>query len=1322
MENMMENLTESFTLKSDELRQEILKKIEDLSNRNIKLWTEDGKLKFRAATGLMTLEDKEYLKTNKEAVIACLLDDHVEIESDDYNQFEPFPLTEIQQAYVLGRNPAFPYGGTACHIYLEFEYDSLDAERVEKIWNKLIKRHPMLRATMSADGYQQVMEKAPDFHVIHQIYNDINLAALGRDELKAKYDHKIYDTNEWPLFTVAVTNAPNNAVLHISIEFITADWTSIWTILSEFETLYFDTNAVLPDLNVRFRDYVVAERKMRRGSSFNKDREYWLKRLDALPSAPELPLLDNFSNDNVRFERNQFMIGKHEWDRFCDYSRATGITPAAAVMAVYAATLARWSRNKDFCINLSILNRLNLHPEIGSIVGDFTNSSLLEVNSDRMQDFASFALSLNRRLFDDLDHRSFTGVNVLRELQHRGNVTTLMPYVFTGAIGLIDIEKSDLHGKMNNRGISQTAQVFMDCQAMDSKDGLNINLDCRCGIFPKGLPEDIAQSMKEQILKLSNSQKEWNSKLFDIKLPDWQRRIIEKSNDTAYPEKKHLLHSQVLKNIIDRPERLVIAEENQEWNGKELYLASQKITSNLLKHGVKKGDRIAVLLPKSRWQTAACLGILSLGAIYVPIDTEQGRNRIGSIIDEAGALIAISDKDNKNELSDDVKTILIENIDSNTGENTDDIQEDLPDLLALSDEITIEDTAYIIFTSGSTGEPKGVEMTHGAAVNTIEAVNRLFGVTENDRVLQISQLNFDLSVYDIFGVIGAGGSIVIPNEKDYKNPAKWVELINRYNVTLWNSVPALLQLLLIYKQYNNDVEINMLKKVFLSGDWIPTSMPSEIKTIFPEALVVSMGGATEGGIWSNYHICLDKEDDSFKKSIPYGKPLPNQGFRILDVFDNESPIWSTGELCISGESLASSYYGRPDLTEKSFIVWNGQRLYRTGDMGCWHSNGEMEFLGRMDNQVKIRGHRIELGEIEEVIKKQLGFSECVAVVYGDDNEKNIAVFIIKNQQDNIEIEADPDVDKIKNSIGEWLPAYMIPSVYLFDSKMPLTANGKVDRKEIKKLAEKFIIENSEKHGEDKEVSEFEKNILEIIRNSFGFDCLGLDQNFYEAGANSLMLARAAGNLNKEIDCKATFDSWLVQLLNSPTAREAAIFAETEKNKFTDSCEDNSNEANCNNLIIEKVDDNGKICVVFESGIDTETMTELNNLEGIGIIKIGKDVSPDEIELSIRKIISDETQLSFLAGDSDMNMCIKLASDFMTQGIVPNSVNIVETDNDSEMESGLLYVGDINYGLVYSKLDESDEIRDILSDCCVGEINIYDCGNHNKKSDFLRCVL
>ncbi|MBF1142442.1 MAG: hypothetical protein HXL78_06920, partial [[Eubacterium] sulci] len=201
MENMMENLTESFTLKSDELRQEILKKIEDLSNRNIKLWTEDGKLKFRAATGLMTLEDKEYLKINKEAVIACLLDDHVEIESDDTNQFEPFPLTEIQQAYVLGRNPAFPYGGTACHIYLEFEYDSLDAERVEKIWNKLIKRHPMLRATMSADGYQQVMEVAPDFHVIHQIYNDINSAAVGRDELKAKYDHKIYDTNEWPLFT-----------------------------------------------------------------------------------------------------------------------------------------------------------------------------------------------------------------------------------------------------------------------------------------------------------------------------------------------------------------------------------------------------------------------------------------------------------------------------------------------------------------------------------------------------------------------------------------------------------------------------------------------------------------------------------------------------------------------------------------------------------------------------------------------------------------------------------------------------------------------------------------------------------------------------------------------------------------------------------------------------------------------------------------------------------------------------------------------------------------------------------------------------------------
>lgn len=1307
----------SATGPSDRLRQEVIKKLEKFSNRNIKIWTENGKLKFRAATGLMTDEDKRYLKVNKQAVIACLLDDRVNLESDETGQFDPFPLTEIQQAYVLGRNPAFPYGGTACHIYLEFEYDQLDPNRVEEVWNHLISRHPMLRARMSADGYQQVMEKAPNFQVICRDYKDGEAAARGRDAIKAEYDHKIYDTNQWPLFTVAVTRSPENAVLHLSIEFVTADWTSIWTVLSEFESLYFDPAEALPDLHVRFRDYVLAARKLRGGSRFYRDREYWMKRIDRLPGAPEFPVLLGIDNNDVRFRRDQFFIKKADWDQFCEYARNAGATPAAAVMAAYAATLARWSRNKDFCLNLSILNRLDLHPEIGSIVGDFTESSLLEVNRCKGQSFAEFVSSINRRLFDDLDHRSFTGVDVLRALQQREDREALMPFVFTGAIGLIDPRKSALRGRMNDRGISQTAQVFMDCQAMDTRDGLNINLDSRVGVFPEGLPEDIASSMETLLQSLSRSAEAWTDKTFQLPLPDWQRTCIEESNQTAYPGQACLLHADLLQRIVEKPNRLVVADEEQEWSGGELYRASQAICAELIEAGVKKGDRVTILLPKSRWQLAACLSILSVGGIYVPADSEQGEHRLASILSSSGSVLAISNLANRGKLPANFPTLVLEDIRSETGDS-----KEGPDLGVLSASLSPQDTAYIIYTSGSTGEPKGVEMTHAAAVNTIEAVNRLFDVTEEDRVLQISQLNFDLSVYDLFGVVGAGGALIIPTEADYRNPAKWVQLMNRYRVTLWNSVPALLQLLLIYKQYNPGVVISDLSKVFLSGDWIVTTMPAEIRNVFPEAVIVSMGGATEGGIWSNYHICLEQEDGSFRRSIPYGKPLPNQGFRILDAFDEESPVWVPGELCITGKSLASSYWGRRDLTDKAFVLWQGQRLYRTGDIGCWHPDGEMEFLGRLDNQVKIRGHRIELGEIEEIVKKKLDVSECSAVVFGEGSEQNIAVLITRDPAEESGAVIPKSIEEIKGILADWLPTYMVPSVYLFDRCLPLTANGKIDKKAIRKRAEEEISRDRNRERGEKALSPVEEKILALLRESFGFETLGIDQNFYEAGANSLMLARAAGSLNQEIECGASFDSWLVQLLNAPTARELAAFAATKNKKSDPAAGEEELGEEGGDILLENVEGARALYAVFVGGIEDDLIEEVRKGKDLGLIRIERGTDAEAIVEKILEQTGVGVPVSFLADDQDMNLCLKVASTLVTRGLIPDSVNILESDSETETERGLLYVGDVNFGLVHSTMEDADEIRDILSGSCAGNLEVHDCRSRENRRKFLVSIL
>lgn len=1271
----------------------ILKRLNDLSNRNIQLWTEDGKLKFKAAAGMLTAGDKEFLKSNKEAVISCLLRDEIVIEKDTENQYRPFGMTEIQQAYVLGRNLAFPYSGTACHIYLEFEYDGLDNERVQKIWNKLIARHPMLRATMSVEGYQQVLENVPKFEVNLFEYADNAKAQEGRSGIKAEYDHKIYDTASWPLFTVIQSRSPESDMLHISIEFVIADWTSIWTVLSEFETLYYNENAVLAELDLSFRDYLTAEKKMRQGSRYYKAREYWLDRIDSLPRAPELPVLSDEGEKPVRFERNCFKIAKDKWDAFCGISRAFGITPAAAVMSVYAFVLSKWSRNKVFCLSLSILNRLPLHPQVGEIVGDFTASDLLETSRKRAQKFWEYALDINRRLFQDLDNRQFTGINVLRELQQRNGGSVLMPYVFTGAIGLIDHEKSSLHGRMTDNGISQTAQVFLDCQAMDTAEGLNINLDSRAGIFPEGLIKDIADVMKDTFGVLASVRSAWETDDPYPQFPAWQNSIITTANNTRAEQREYLLHETVIRSIRLMPEKLFVADSAAKWSGREIFDIVCRTAGALRNAGVGKGDFVAVASPKSRWQTAACLGILSVGAAYVPIDTEQGVERCIKILDKVGIRWVICNSDQKdNEIFVKYMPVVI-----------DELQENGFDFDRDSVMVSTHDTAYIIFTSGSTGEPKGVEISHKAAVNTIEAVNRIFGITDSDCAFQISQLNFDLSVYDIFGVLGAGGSIVIPDKDQYRNPAHWAELMQSYHITVWNSVPALMQLLLIYLSYNKDASFPPMKAVLLSGDWIPVDMPGKIKSIFKGTRVSSLGGATEGGIWSVYHDCDDKSE-GFSLSIPYGKPLPNQGFRIMDSLGKDCPIWAAGELLITGESLATSYYGDKGLTEKAFITLDGERVYRTGDVGCYHPDGNIEFLGRADGQVKIRGHRIELGEIEAAMKEKLGLTEVCCVVIDTGGEKKLAALAVceKSYSDK----------ELTSALSRRLPAYMIPAVCISTDSIPLTRNGKVDTGKAAMLAAANIAEKAAASHSSEPMDELEMLIRDIMAEALGVENIRLDDDFYEIGANSLMLARAAGQLNTRIETGA-FDSYLIQLLNGPTVRQVAEFV---RNFGREEAGESTEQSETQTIALRTVGSN-QFIIVFSAGLEGVVMDALDKVRDRDVMIVPDKVTVAEVTKAA-SVLSDSAKISLMASDIRLKDCLTAASDVMVQGIIPDSVTIIETEAESEADTDVTYMGDMQFALVYTPMDQSNELKEILGELCAGDIIVTDCSDSNKLQEFI----
>lgn len=528
--------------------------------------------------------------------------------------------------------------------------------------------------------------------------------------------------------------------------------------------------------------------------------------------------------------------------------------------------------------------------------------------------------------------------------------------------------------------------------------------------------------------------------------------------------KMETLHGEFYENALKYPERIALIYENEKVSYKMLRLYALRAANYMWQRGVRKNDRVVVILPRGIGQVAALLGILAIGAAYVPIAIKQPSARREKIIENVKPAFVLQDE-----------TFLEETPWSGCIENNP------------------KDTAYIIYTSGSSGEPKGVEMSHAAATNTIEEILRIWNIGVEDSVLSISAFDFDLSVFDIFGLLAAGGTVILINEDDFRDPEVWEKLIKIYGITIWNSAPALLDMFLIMRKNNH---FDKLRLALVSGDWVPLYLPEKwYKVTSINSQFVALGGATEGGIWSNYY-CVSKIDKSWN-SIPYGQALPKQKYRIMDENFVDCGVNIPGELQIGGGSLAKGYINDEELTMKKFITdVKGERWYRTGDRGMRWADGTIEFLGRMDTQVKIRGHRIELGEIESVLKSFLGIKEAVVVAQGDKYHKELVAFYLGEYIAENEVEG---------YLKLHLPEYSIPNSIIRLENFPLNANGKVDRKslaEYKKIDSVEIIP-------DKALN----IVLTIWEELLGNKVIDLDENLFKMGADSLLAARFVGAMN-----------------------------------------------------------------------------------------------------------------------------------------------------------------------------------------------------------------
>ncbi len=1115
-----------------------------LSQQGIKLSFNQDSLLIDAPKGALTTELRQSLTEHKIALLDLLrqysLDGKVNqlpaITPAPELRHEPFPLTDMQHAFWVGRSGILDLGNVSNHGYYEIEGENLNLERLNQTLQILIQRHEMLRAVVLPDGRQQVLSEVPAYQIkVLDLRGKSEIEIASQlAEVRDVLSHQVLPADKWPLFEFRVTFLNDHKFrLHVSYDLLVFDAWSLFRLFEEWFQLYQNLEAILPPLEISFRDYVLAEQAILSTELYQRSQQYWLDRIDTLPPPPDLPLAK--SPKELQAHRCQRYSGQMEaelWQLLKGKAADWGLTPAGLLLAAFAEVLTLWSSSPEFTINLALFNRLPLHPQVNNILGDFTSVTLLAVDNSRSESFGDRAMRLQKQLWQDLEHRYFSGVRVTREITRRqGTLPNAMPVIFTSTLGFAAMGQKTLtfsHFGELVYGISQASQAWMDIQVWEEKEALTFNWDVVAELFPAGLIADMFDAYCRFLNQLAIRDPSWLETTRQLLPPSqWEQRNI--INATDAPISDALLHQLFLEQVAKSPAQIAVVAANYRLTYQELSDRAHQVAHRLRRLGIGKNTLVGITMEKGWEQVVAVMGILIAGAAYLPIDPNLGSERFQYLLQHSQVEIVLTQSWLKSQLSGSQFLAV----------DQDDFADESRE--AINSIQTADDLAYSIYTSGSTGLPKGVMITHRNAVNMVIYTNQRFQIGAGDRLLALTALHHDLSVYDIFGLLSAGGTIVMPDAAKIKDPNSWLELLHREKITLWNSVPAMMEMLLnIGEDRENQLASSWLRLAILGGDWLPISLAQRLKKAMPNLQLLSIGGPTETTVWNIGYLVSEIEPTW--KSIPYGKPMPNSKYYILNQAGQDCPTWVVGEMYCAGIQLAQGYWRDEEKTAANFIIHpqTQERLYRSGDLGRYLPDGNIEFVGRVDFQIKLRGYRIEVGEIEAVLMQHPGVKAAIVKAVGEQAQRYLAAYIIPTGK------LLPTVEELHQFVRRKLPDYMVPSALLFLDNFPLSANGKVDRQALPIRAENF---------QKLEVvytppsNQIEQAIAAVFQEELELPKVGINDNFFDLGANSLLITNIYRKLRGVIP-ESMAEVALIDLFSYPTVKALAQrLSQSQKTSF-----------------------------------------------------------------------------------------------------------------------------------------------------------------------------
>jgi amino acid adenylation domain-containing protein len=1077
--------------------------IASLNAQDIRLWLEDGQLRFSAPKGGMPEKLREELQQNKAAIVEFLARNQgaqpVTIRRVDPEALQKLSHAQERIWFLCQLTP----GNPAFHLPAIFDIRGrLDQNLLERVLNEIVARHTILRTAYvetESGVFQKVLKKR------HQPLNCLAIPGENpscRELLKrAGIDQAFNLERGRVIHHTLFALGEDHYRLLCTIHHIATDGWSMGLMAQEITTLYRSlsggTATPAPDLQLQYQDYAAWQRQQVQEPAIRQQLAYWRRQLDnvlplLLPGDHPRPPVTDSRGSSVRITLNrQLTAGLKRLARDQD------ATLFMVLLGIFATLLYRYTQQEDFCIGTPVAGRTSSRLE--QMMGCFINMLAIRVRHQPAQSFTSFLSEVRQTIQEAFANQELPFEEVVREMAVDRSLTLTPVFQVAFSLQNMPLEEVVPLPGIEIRGITpdrEAVQYDLSLTASESDGEIFAEFEYKSALFEA----ESVHRMADNFLRLARLILEEPATPVNtidfVSDHDRNKQLLE-WNQTTY--RRNLLpgvHYYIEKQAQLSPDAIAVRHAGEELTYRALDQKANRLAHHLVQLGITRRSVVGICMDRSLDLPAALLGILKAGAAWLPFDLSYPQERLDFIASDTGIRhLVTSSSLNQWRIPPQVRRI--------------DIDRDLATIPAAQAEkppvIELPDRALfnVIYTSGSTGKPKGVMVSHRAIINRLLWMQETFPLTRSDRVLQKTPYSFDVSVWELFWPLLAGATLVMARPQGHKDPGYLRDLIIREGISTIHFVPSMLG---VFLQTENISGCHSLRQVFCSGETLSPALANRFFAEIEGASLYNLYGPTEAAIDVSYYPC--RKNDS---AIPIGRPITNTRLYLLDSRRQLLPIGAIGEIYIGGDCLAEGYINNPDLTDAAFVAnplpalaEGSARLYRTGDLGRFNHLGKLHYLGRTDQQVKVRGSRVELGEIEHCLGTHPAVRDCRVLARPDRNgELRLVAYVVATGA--------MDIQLLRDHLAMQLPSFMIPAGFVQLEAWPLSLSGKVNLQALPDPERGDFGNRPYTAPRDA----IEQAIARIWQELLHVENVGIHDNFFELGGHSLVATLIMARLQKE---------------------------------------------------------------------------------------------------------------------------------------------------------------------------------------------------------------